>query len=143
MPLNDFQRELCESSPFDFSALRALFVNCTLKPSPDLSHTQGLIDVSVAIMEANGVAVDQFRAVDHDLAPGVYPDMRAHGADSDGWPALYERVQAADILVVATPIWLADGQSPAPLAAASGQYGTPASVAASPGGGSMSSTESC
>ena len=111
MPLNDFQRELCESSPFDFSALRALFVNCTLKPSPDLSHTQGLIDVSVAIMEANGVAVDQFRAVDHDLAPGVYPDMREHGADSDGWPALYERVQAADILVVATPIWLGEKSS--------------------------------
>ena len=62
-------------------------------------------------MEANGVAVDQFRAVDHDLAPGVYPDMREHGADSDGWPALYERVQAADILVVATPIWLGEKSS--------------------------------
>jgi len=111
MPLNDFQRELCESSPFDFSALRALFVNCTLKASPELSNTQGLIDVSVAIMEANGVAVDQFRAVDHDLAPGVYPDMREHGADSDGWPALYERVQAADLLVVATPIWLGEKSS--------------------------------
>lgn len=30
-------------------------------------------------MEKNGVTVDQFRAVDHDLAPGVYPDMREHG----------------------------------------------------------------
>ena len=111
MPLTDFQRELCESSPFDFTDLRALFVNCTLKPSPALSHTQGLIDVSVAIMEANGVAVDQMRAVDHDLAPGVYPDMREHGAGGDDWPALYERVEAAHILVVATPIWLGEKSS--------------------------------
>jgi len=111
MPLTDFQRELCESSPFDFSDLRALYINCTLKASPDLSHTQGLVDVSAAIMEANRVTVDQFRAVDHDLAPGVYPDMREHGAASDEWPALYERVQAADVLVVATPIWLGEKSS--------------------------------
>jgi len=101
MTLTDFQRELCDTSPFDFTDLRALYVNCTLKPSPELSHTQGLVDVSVAIMEANGVGVDQFRAVDHALAAGVYPDMREHGAVSDEWPALYERVQAADMLVVA------------------------------------------
>jgi hypothetical protein len=31
MPLTDVQRELCESSPFDFSDLQALYVNCTLK----------------------------------------------------------------------------------------------------------------
>ena len=111
MSLTDFQRELCETSEHDFGDLRALVVNCTLKPSPQRSHTQGLIDVCVAIMEANGVAVDQFRAVDHDLAAGVYPDMREHGAASDEWPALYERVQAADVRVVATPIWLGEKSS--------------------------------
>ncbi len=111
MPLTDFQRQLCESSPFDFTGLRALFVNCTLKRSPEQSHTQGLVDVSVAIMEANGVGVDQFRAVDHDLAPGVYPDMREYGAAGDEWPELYERVQAADVLVLATPIWLGEKSS--------------------------------
>jgi multimeric flavodoxin WrbA len=109
--LTDVQRELCESSPYDFTGLRALYVNCTLKPSPTVSNTQGLIDVSVAIMEANGVAVDQFRAVDRDLAPGVYPDMREHGASNDEWPELYARVQAAHILVVATPIWLGEKSS--------------------------------
>jgi hypothetical protein len=55
MPLTEFQRELSESSPFDFTDLRALYVNCTLKPSPQVSHTQGVIDVSVGIMEADGV----------------------------------------------------------------------------------------
>ena len=37
---------------FDFTDLRALYVNCTLKRSPEQSHTQGLADKSIAIMEA-------------------------------------------------------------------------------------------
>ena len=111
MSLTAFQEELCTTSRWDFSGLRALYVNCTLKPSPELSHTEGLMRVSMAIMERNGVDVDLVRAVDHDLAPGVWPDMREHGAASDEWPALYERVQAADILVLGTPIWLGDKSS--------------------------------
>ncbi len=34
MLLSDFQQELCTTSPWDFTGLRALFVNCTLKRSP-------------------------------------------------------------------------------------------------------------
>ena len=34
----------------DFSGLRATFLNCTLKRSPEPSHTQGLVDASAAIM---------------------------------------------------------------------------------------------
>jgi multimeric flavodoxin WrbA len=109
--LTDFQKELCTTSLWDFSDLRALFVNCTLKPSPELSHTEGLMRISMAIMETNGVGVDHIRAVDHDLAPGVWPDMREHGAASDDWPALYERVQAADVLVLGSPIWLGEKSS--------------------------------
>src|SRR5438105_1439834 len=111
MPLNDFQQELCATSTWDFSDLRALFFNCTLKPSPAVSNTQGLIDISVAILEANGVAVEQIRAVDNELAAGVYPDMTEHGAARDDWPALYAQVEAADILVVGTPIWLGEKSS--------------------------------
>jgi len=111
MTLTDFQKELCSTSRWDFSDLKALFVNCTLKPSPELSHTEGLMRISTEIMERNGVEVDTDRAVDHHLAPGVWPDMREHGAASDDWPALYERVQAADILVLASPIWLGEKSS--------------------------------
>ena len=96
---------------WDFSALRALYVNCTLKPSPETSNTEGLMRISEAIMERNGVEVDFVRAVDHDLAPGVWPDMREHGAATDEWPELYERVHAADILVVGSPIWLGEKSS--------------------------------
>ena len=42
----------------DFSELRALFINCTLKRSPEMSHTQGLVDISRHIMEAHGIHVD-------------------------------------------------------------------------------------
>jgi multimeric flavodoxin WrbA len=99
------------ASRWDFSDLRALVINCTLKPSPAQSHTQGLLDRSIGILEGNGVAVDTFRAVDHDLPPGVYPDMREHGFASDEWPALVERVMAADILIIGTPIWLGEKSS--------------------------------
>lgn len=98
-------------STWDFSDLKAMFVNCTLKPSPQLSHTQGLMDISMEIMRRQGVTVDVIRAVDHDIAPGVYPDMTEHGASSDEWPALWERVKAADILVLGSPIWLGDKSS--------------------------------
>jgi multimeric flavodoxin WrbA len=111
MELNERQRELAETRPYDLSDLRALYVNCTLKPSPELSHTEGLAQLSMAIMTANGVAVDLVRAVDLELAPGVYPDMTEHGAARDDWPRLYDRVQAANILVVCSPIWLGEKSS--------------------------------
>jgi multimeric flavodoxin WrbA len=88
-----------------------VFVNCTLKPSPGSSHTQGLLDRSIGIMQRNGVAVDVIRAVDHDLPPGVYPDMRDHGFATDDWPDLFEQVMAANILVLGTPIWLGEKSS--------------------------------
>ncbi|REK35965.1 MAG: flavodoxin family protein [Actinobacteria bacterium] len=105
------QEELCQQDTWDFSDLRALFINTTLKPSPAMSHTQGLVDISAEIMRRQGVSVDQFRAVDHDIAPGVWPDMREHGFETDEWPELFERVSAADILVLASPIWLGEKSS--------------------------------
>jgi hypothetical protein len=35
-----------------YDHLRALFINCTLKRSPELSHTGGLIDISRGIMQS-------------------------------------------------------------------------------------------
>ncbi len=45
----------------DFSDLRAIYINCTLKKSPELSHTEGLMELSMAIMRKQGVAVDYLR----------------------------------------------------------------------------------
>jgi multimeric flavodoxin WrbA len=98
-------------SDYDFSNLRALFVNCTLKRSPEKSHTQGLVDISANIMRKHGVDVEVLRAVDHDIATGVWLDMTEHGWDTDEWPSIHERVMASDILVIAGPIWLGDNSS--------------------------------
>ncbi|SDR88974.1 flavodoxin family protein [Microterricola viridarii] len=101
------------SSPTDleYAGLRALFINCTLKRSPEVSNTQGIIDLSAALMRKQGVHVDVLRAIDHDIATGVYPDMTEHGWATDEWPAIFDTVRAADILVVAGPIWLGDNSS--------------------------------
>jgi len=96
---------------WDYSNLKALFINCTLKKSPDPSNTQGLIDISQKIMAKQGVKTEVIRAIDHDIATGVYPDMTKYGWDSDAWPEIYEKVKAADILVIAGPIWLGDNSS--------------------------------
>ncbi len=109
--LNAKQEAMCEESPWDFEGLRAIFLNCTLKRSPELSHTGGLIDISRAIFERNGVAVEVLRPIDFDIASGVYPDMREHGWEHDDWPIIYRKVMAANILVLTTPIWLGEKSS--------------------------------
>ena len=95
----------------DFSNLKAIYVNCTLKKSPEKSNTKGLMDVSMNIMKKEGVSVDEIRFVDHDIAYGVYPDMTEYGAKTDEWPALFKRIFDADILILGTPIWLGEKSS--------------------------------
>lgn len=96
----------------DFTGLRAVFVNCTLKPSPQVSNTQGLMDHSIDLMRAQGVHVQTLRFIDYDVPPGVYPDMVAHGWASDDWlTEIWPEIVAADILVVGGPLWLGDNSS--------------------------------
>ena len=110
-PLSPAQEELCAQSRWDFTDLRAVYINCTLKRSPEVSNTQGLADQSIAIMTRNGVGVEVIRAVDHEIATGVQADMTEHGWERDDWPAIYAKVMAADILVLLTPIWLGEKSS--------------------------------
>ena len=95
----------------DFSGLRAVFFNGTLKRSPDVSNTEGLLRSSMELMEKHGVETELIRTIDHDIATGVYPDMREQGWQTDEWPELFHKVKAADILVVCGPIWLGDNSS--------------------------------
>jgi len=111
MTLNETQQSLCENHDFDFSDLNALFINTTLKRSPQQSHTESLMNVSREIMQANGVNAELVRAADLTLPPGVYPDMTEHGFDNDDWPTLCEKVMSAQILVIGTPIWLGEESS--------------------------------
>lgn len=96
----------------DFDDIRAVILNGTLKPSPEPSHTDGLISVTAHVMKGVGAHVETVRIIDHTIPPGVYPDMREHGWPTDDFPDLYhELIVPADILVLATPIWLGDQSS--------------------------------
>ena len=95
----------------DFSGLKAIYFNGTLTRFPDTSHTDRLIEVSRKIMQKQDVGTEVIRVIDHDIATGVWPDMREHGWENDEWPEIYKRVQTADILVIAGPIWLGDNSS--------------------------------
>lgn len=94
-----------------YDDLSALFINCSLKPSPEPSNTEALMKVSQGVMAANGVSIETIRAADLDIAPGVQPDMREHCFDRDDWPEVQAKVMSADILVIGTPIWLGDKSS--------------------------------
>ena len=111
MTLNAMQEELCRQANGTSPTYAPCFINCTLKRSPEVSNTQGLADISMEIMRRQGVAVEAIRAIDHDIATGVWPDMTEHGWDRDDWPAIFEQVMAADILVLCTPIWLGEKSS--------------------------------
>ncbi len=95
----------------DFSDLKALFVNTSLKRQASESHTQLLLNAAAGIMSEAGVGVDHLHLAAHDVPPGVYPDMTAHGWPRDPWPAMWERVLAADILIIGTPLWLGEESS--------------------------------
>ncbi|KAF1719588.1 flavodoxin family protein [Pseudoxanthomonas wuyuanensis] len=97
--------------PARYDDLRALFLNCTLKRSGEESHTERLIHVAAGVMRAQSVQVEVERPADLELAPGVQPDMTEHGFVRDDWPALSQKVLAADILVLCTPIWLGEESS--------------------------------
>jgi multimeric flavodoxin WrbA len=104
MALNGKQLEMCSQSQWDFSDLKALFISTTLKKSPETSHTEGLMRISMDIVDKNGVSTELIRLVDHKIASGVYPDMTQQGWNAAEWPGIYEKVKAAQILVVGTSI---------------------------------------
>ncbi|MFF8650710.1 flavodoxin family protein [Streptomyces griseoluteus] len=82
--------------------MRALVINCTLKPSPEPSNTEALAGIVVAALKGYGVEVDVVRAVDLNIAPGVETDM----GNGDEWPRVHEKLLAAEILVIASPTWV-------------------------------------
>jgi multimeric flavodoxin WrbA len=82
--------------------VRALVLNCTLKPSPAESNTEALAKVVVKALEGQGVTSELVRVADYDVRPGVSSDE----GDGDQWPRLRAKVLEAEILVMASPTWL-------------------------------------
>ena len=91
--------------------LKALFFNCTLKKSPKTSNTEAFIEEAEKIFKDLGVDTDIVRVVDHEVSFGVTSDE----GDADEWPDILKKVKAADILILATPIWRGDRSAVAKL----------------------------
>jgi multimeric flavodoxin WrbA len=87
--------------------LTVLALSCSLKPSPADSSTDLLAQQLLDALAGHGASGELVRVVDHDVRPGVEADM----GDGDAWPALREKVLAADILVLATPTWMGQHSS--------------------------------
>jgi multimeric flavodoxin WrbA len=110
--IQTFIDDQAANGPDDYGDLRAVIFNGSLKRSPEPSQTDGLLAVAKGIMARAGARVDEIRTADHEIPPGVWPDMTDHGYDRDEFPALYRSlVVPADILIVAGPIWLGDQSS--------------------------------
>ena len=87
--------------------LHALALVCTLKKSPDPSSSQLLAEQVLEQLTEHDCSGEIVRVADEGIAFGVSTDE----GDGDGWPALREKVLAADIVLVATPIWMGQPSS--------------------------------
>lgn len=92
----------------DRPALRAVALNCSLKPAAgEESSTQRLLQLLANAFSDQGVETEIIRVVDRQVAEGVTSDE----GDGDGWPAIRSAILDAQILVLGTPIWLGSPSS--------------------------------
>lgn len=82
--------------------MKAVFLSCTLKRSPETSNTEMLASVVDDALKAEGVETRTFRLVDMDIAPGVTSDE----GDGDEWPQVHAALLDAEIVVFASPTWV-------------------------------------
>lgn len=82
--------------------LRAVALVCTLRPSPSESSSDLLARQVVEALSQQNVETTTIRIADHNIATGVAIDM----GDGDEWPEIRKQIIDADILLIATPIWM-------------------------------------
>ncbi len=84
-------------------SIKALFINCTLKYSPETSNTHALMEKVAGLMEDLGAETEIIRATDYKIYYGITSEKVK---DDDQWPEIYEKILASDIVVIGTPIWM-------------------------------------
>lgn len=83
--------------------MKALILNCSLKASPRPSNTAMLAAVVAEALRERDVEVTEIRLADKSIPPGVETEM----GEGDEWPAIHDRILESEILIFATPTWLA------------------------------------
>lgn len=88
--------------------LRAIALNCTLKPGDAESSTELML----------GQVLDELRRLDVETAPivrvadlDIKPGVTSDEGDGDEWPPVRRQILDADILVLGTPIWMGQPSS--------------------------------
>ena len=89
------------------SDIRALVLNCTLKPGPAESSTDLIGTQVLDELRKQGAEGEVVRVVDQRVRFGVSTDE----GDGDGWPVIRQKMLTSDVLVLATPIWLGQPSS--------------------------------
>jgi multimeric flavodoxin WrbA len=80
--------------------MKAVILLGTLKKK-EPSNTGALSDFLAERLEKKGVTCETVELVNEAILPGTYSDMGM----GDSWPAILEKVLAAEIIIFATPIW--------------------------------------
>jgi multimeric flavodoxin WrbA len=89
------------------TTLRAVVLGCSLKASPAPSSSELLGREVLAALADHDVDGEVIRIVDHRVRFGVSTDE----GDGDEWPAIRAKILDAQILVIATPIWMGQPSS--------------------------------
>lgn len=110
--LKSITEQQCGCAPAKYDDLKVLMLNCTLSRSPIMSHTEGLLRAAEGIYKANGVQTEIIRPVDYEIAAGLGIDMKDTPEwDYDEWPQIQSKVDACDILIIGTSVWLGEKSS--------------------------------
>ena len=83
-------------------ALTALALNCTLKAEGESSTDAMVAVLAEAFAQYDVTVTESIRIAAIDVKTGVTSDE----GDGDAWPGVREKILAADILILGTPIWM-------------------------------------
>ncbi len=92
--------------------LHVIFLNASLKTSKELSNTEALFEQTKEIYINEGINIESIRLADYHIPYGISPDL----GEGDEWPSILEKIKAADIVLIGTPIWLGEKSSLATVA---------------------------
>mgnify|MGYP001823457484 FL=1 len=102
----------CTNAPASYNDLSVLMLNCTPTRSPSHSHTEGPHKVAEGIFQSNGVRTEILRPVDYEIPAGLEQDYTGRdGYIKDDWPLIQSKIDACDILIIGTSVWLGEKSS--------------------------------
>lgn len=80
--------------------MKAVILLGTLKKS-GISNTETLCEFLIDYLKKEEIECELIKLVEHNIFPGTYNNM----GKGDAWPKILKKMEAADILIFATPIW--------------------------------------